>query len=174
MNVRSAILRRKAGSSKYSAVFSESALKFPLRLLYLCITVSQTVGEMTQENIGWGQLILSLIGALGLRELAPVLFGAVFRRREDVESARIENSARLEAASREQILFLKDSLREAYEQMDKMQDDLNDKRALINELSRKLYNIELEVQLARQRDQRSFCANTSCPAREAVKKPNEL
>ena len=124
------------------------------------------MGEMTQENIGWGPLILSLVGALGLRELLPVLFGAVFRRREEVESARIENSARLEAASREQILFLKDSLREAYQQMDKMQNDLNDKRALINELSRKLYNIELELQIARQQDGRVYCANTACPARE--------
>lgn len=122
---------------------------------------------MMQENIGWGPFVLSLLGALGLRELAPVVFSAVFRRREEVESARIENSARLEAASREQILFLKDSLREAYAQMDKMQDDLNAKRALINELSRKLYNIELEIQLMRRHDDALCCANTACRMREA-------
>lgn len=121
---------------------------------------------MTQENIGWEQWLLSIVGALGIRELAPVVFGALFRRREEVESTRIENSARLEAASREQILFLKDSLREAYAEMDKMQDDLNAKRALINELSRKLYNIELEVQLTRRRSDKLCCTNTNCPTRE--------
>ncbi len=126
---------------------------------------------MTQDNLGWGQFILSLVGVLGLRELAPVVFSALFRRKEDVESTRIENSARLAAASREQILFLKDSLREAYAEMDKMQDDLNAKRAHINELSRKLYNIELEVQLMRRRSDRLCCTNTSCPSREVP--PNQ-
>ena len=121
---------------------------------------------MMQDNIGWGQFVLSLIGVLGLRELAPVVFSAVFRRREDVESTRIENSARLAAASREQILFLKDNLREAYAEMDKMQDDLNAKRALINDLSRKLYNIELEVQLMRRRSDSLCCTNAACPSRE--------
>ena len=31
---------------------------------------------MTQDNLGWGQFILSLVGVLGLRELAPVIFSA--------------------------------------------------------------------------------------------------
>ena len=39
---------------------------------------------MTQDNLGWGQFILSLVGVLGLRELAPVVFSALFRRKEDV------------------------------------------------------------------------------------------
>ena len=47
-----------------------------------------------------------------------------------------------------------------------MQDDLNAKRARINELSRKLYNIELEVQLMRRRSDRLCCTNTACPSRE--------
>ena len=66
-----------------------------------------------QDNISFTQLLLTLAGALGIRELAPVVFSAVFRRSEDVESARIDNSAKLQAASREQVKFLKDSLREA-------------------------------------------------------------
>lgn len=120
---------------------------------------------MTQDTISWNELILSLVGALGLRELAPIVFTAVFRRREDIESTRIDNTVKLETASREQILFLKDSLREAYSEMDRMQDDLNAKRALINELSRKLYKIELEVQLMRQRHDGLDCTDTACPAR---------
>lgn len=129
---------------------------------------------MTQNTISWNELILSLLGALGLRELAPIVFSAVFRRREDVESTRIDNTVKLEAASREQILFLKDSLREAYGEMDRMQDDLNAKRALINELSRKLYKIELEIQLMRQRHDGLDCTDTACPVRKAPENTVEI
>lgn len=129
--------------------------------------------KMTQDTISWNELILSLVGVLGLRELAPVIFSAVFRRREDVESTRIDNTVKLETASREQILFLKDSLREAYSEMDRMQDDLNAKRALINELSRKLYKIELEVQLMRQRHDGLGCTDTACPARRPAENAAE-
>lgn len=128
---------------------------------------------MTQDTISWNELILSLVGALGLRELAPIVFSAVFRRREDVESTRIDNTVKLETASREQILFLKDSLREAYSEMDRMQDDLNAKRALINELSRKLYKIELEVQLMRQRHDGLDCTDTACRARRPAENAAE-
>lgn len=121
---------------------------------------------MTQDNIGWGQFLLTLAGALGLRELIPVLFSAAFRRREDIEATRIDNTAKLQEASREQILFLKDSLREAYAEMDKMQDDLNAKRALINDLSRKLYQIELEVQLIRQQRDDYYCGKALCKIRQ--------
>lgn len=119
-----------------------------------------------QDNISFTQLLLSLAGVLGIRELAPVVFSAVFRRSEDVEAARIDNSAKLQAASREQIKFLKDSLREAYEEVDKMQDALNAKRALINELSRKLYNIELELQVLRRERDGLYCCNTGCSDRK--------
>ncbi|MBQ7762038.1 MAG: hypothetical protein IJ382_00725 [Flavobacteriales bacterium] len=119
-----------------------------------------------QDNISFTQLLLTLAGALGIRELAPVVFSAVFRRSEDVESARIDNSAKLQAASREQVKFLKDSLREAYEEVDKMQDALNAKRALINELSRKLYNIELELQVLRRERDGLYCCEVGCKNRK--------
>lgn len=119
-----------------------------------------------QDNISFTQLLLSLAGALGIRELAPVIFSAIFRRREDVEAARIDNSARLQAASREQIKFLKESLKEAYEEVDKMQDALNAKRALINELSRKLYNIELELQVLRRERDGLYCCQVDCRDRK--------
>ena len=119
-----------------------------------------------QDNISFTQLLLTLAGALGIRELAPVVFSAVFRRSEDVESARIDNSAKLQAASREQVKFLKDSLREAYEEVDKMQDALNAKRALINELSRKIYNIEMELQVLRREGDGLYCCEVGCKNRK--------
>jgi len=119
-----------------------------------------------QDNISFTQLLLTLAGALGIRELAPVVFSAVFRRSEDVESARIDNSAKLQAASREQVKFLKDSLREAYEEVDKMQDALNAKRALISELSRKLCTIELELQVLRRERDGLYCGEVGCKNRK--------
>ena len=77
-----------------------------------------------------------------------------------------DNSAKLQAASREQVKFLKDSLREAYEEVDKMQDALNAKRALINELSRKLYNIELELQVLRRERDGLYCCEVGCKNRK--------
>jgi hypothetical protein len=126
--------------------------------------------KMTNEKISITQMLITIVGALGLRELLPVIFSSVFRRREDIESVNTENTARLQQASREQILFLKESIREAYSEVDRMQEALNDKRALINTLSKKLYKIELEMQLLRTRIESTSCGDADCPFRQSIKK----
>ena len=126
--------------------------------------------KMTNEKINITQMLITIVGALGLRELLPVVFSSVFRRREDIESVNTENTARLQQASREQILFLKESIREAYSEVDRMQEALNDKRALINTLSKKLYKIELEMQLLRTRIESTSCSDADCPFRQSIKK----
>ncbi|MBR4401917.1 MAG: hypothetical protein IKT29_00110 [Flavobacteriales bacterium] len=126
--------------------------------------------KMTNEKISITQMLITIVGALGLRELLPVIFSSVFRRREDIESVNTENTARLQQASREQILFLKESIREAYSEVDRMQEALNDKRALINTLSKKLYKIELEMQLLRTRIESTSCKDADCPFRQSIKK----
>lgn len=131
---------------------------------------------MMKEEITVTQLIISLIGALGIREIAPVIFTAVFRRKEDVESIKTANTTHLQEASREQILFLKENLKEAYAEVDKMQDALNDKRAMINDLSKRLYRIELELQLLREKAESTTCIDAKCPYRKNAqenKKDNE-
>lgn len=125
--------------------------------------------KMTNDGISIGQMVITLIGALGLRELLPMIFSSIFRRREDIETVNTENTARLQEASREQILFLKESIREAYSEVDRMQEELNEKRALINTLSKKLYKIELETQLLRSRIESTSCGDADCPFRQTIK-----
>ncbi|MDD4820308.1 MAG: hypothetical protein PHD21_05690 [Flavobacteriales bacterium] len=130
-----------------------------------------------KDGITITQLLISLVGALGLREMAPILFTAIFRRKEDVESIKNANTAHLQQASREQIVFLKESLKEAYAEVDKMQDMLNDKRAMINDLSKRLYKIELDFQLMRQRMENTTCTDEKCPYRKTnitKKEENEI
>lgn len=121
---------------------------------------------MTQLDI-----ILTVAGTLGIRELIPLLLDRFFKPKEEVLKARLDNSAALESGNREQIQFLKAQLSEAYVEIDKMQDIINKKRSQVVELMGKLTQIELDLirrEGERDRYKMFACLKTSCIARETT------
>lgn len=97
-----------------------------------------------------------------------ILFYSANRRKQAAEASSAEINVRQSEfeINRQQIEFLGHQLSEAYSEIDKMQDIINDKRNHIIELIRLTKQLEIDLINEANRRRRQACAKIQCPQRE--------
>lgn len=108
-------------------------------------------------------LILNLILGSSL-----ILFYSSNRRKQAAEAASAEIGVRQSEfeINRQQIEFLSHQLNEAYSEIDKMQDIINEKRNQIIELIRQTKSLEINLINKENMHKRYACIHEGCSDRE--------
>lgn len=134
------------------------------------------------DNTFWG-IAIAIGGTLGMREVIALIASKFVRHKDEKKSDETDNILKEQAAFKEQIVFLKEQLSDAYDELDKVQDIINEKRQKITKLTNDLAILERkynEVCLAKADVENNFIryqkqieeriesceCNSNCPIKE--------